>query len=145
MRCQHVDDDTQCKMEATRRVIVARGDPPELDQSGIVGTIRMVLVCKEHDPDPRRSMPMPRPPGSVPIGERPRRQGGPAEELQPLLDMPYVGAVDVTWRWLVSGVVAISVGLAVWWTAFVLVPVGFVLLVIGMTKSVRSTWCARSR
>jgi hypothetical protein len=59
--------------------------------------------------------------------------------------MPYVGAVDVAWRWLVSGVVAISVGLAVWWTAFVLVPVGFVLLVIGMTKSVRSTWCARSR
>jgi hypothetical protein len=44
---------------------------------------------------------------------------------------------DVAWRWLVSGVAAIGVGLAVWWTAFVLVPVGVVLLVIGMTLSVR--------
>ena len=51
----------------------------------------------------------------------------------------YVDAVDVAWRWLVSGVVAISVGLAVWWTAFVLIPVGVVLVVIGMTKLVRST------
>jgi hypothetical protein len=59
--------------------------------------------------------------------------------------MPYVGAVDIARRWLVSGVVAISVGLAVWWTAFVLVPVGVVLLVIGMAKSVRSTLRARSR
>jgi hypothetical protein len=59
--------------------------------------------------------------------------------------MPYVDAVDVAWRWLVSGVVAISVGLAVWWTAFVLVPVGVVVLVIGMTKAVRSILHARSR
>jgi hypothetical protein len=59
--------------------------------------------------------------------------------------MPYVDAVDVAWRWLVSGVVAISVGLVVWWTAFVLVPFGVVLLVIGMTKSARSTLRARSR
>jgi hypothetical protein len=59
--------------------------------------------------------------------------------------MPYVDAVDVAWRWLVSGAVAISVGLAVWWTAFVLVPAGVVLLAIGMTKSVRSTLRARSR
>ena len=59
--------------------------------------------------------------------------------------MPYVDPVDIAWRWLVSGVVAIGVGLAVWWTAFVLVPVGVVLLVIGMTKSVRSTLRARSR
>ena len=59
--------------------------------------------------------------------------------------MPYVDAVDVAWRWLVSGVVAISVGLVVWWTAFVLVPVGVVLLFIGVTKSVRSTLRVRSR
>jgi hypothetical protein len=45
--------------------------------------------------------------------------------------------VDLAWRWLVGGVVAIVVGLAVWWTAFVLVPAGAVLLVIGVTKSVR--------
>jgi hypothetical protein len=53
--------------------------------------------------------------------------------------------VDVAWRALVSGVVVISVGLVVWWTAFVLVPVGVVLLVIGMTKSVRSSLSVRSR
>jgi hypothetical protein len=45
--------------------------------------------------------------------------------------------VDLAWRWLVGDVVAIVVGLAVWWTAFVLVPAGAVLLVIGVTKSVR--------
>ena len=59
--------------------------------------------------------------------------------------MPYVDAVDFAWRWLVGGEVAISVGLAVWWTAFVLVPTGVVLLIIGMAKSVRRTLRARSR
>jgi hypothetical protein len=72
MRCQHMDDDTQCRLDATRR-LVASGDPPDPEQSGFAGTIYMVLVCKEHDPDPRRSMPLPRAPGSVPIGQRPRR------------------------------------------------------------------------
>jgi hypothetical protein len=72
MRCQHVGDDMQCRMDATtRRLIVARGDPP--DQSGFAGTIRMLLVCKEHDPDPGRSMPLPRPNTSTPIGQRLRR------------------------------------------------------------------------
>ena len=52
-------------------------------------------------------------------------------------DRGYVGLVDLAWRWLVGGVVAIVVGLAVWWTAFILVPAGVVLLVIGMAKSVR--------
>jgi hypothetical protein len=45
--------------------------------------------------------------------------------------------VDLAWRWLIGGGVAIAVGLTVWWTAFILVPVGVVLLIIGMTKSVR--------
>jgi hypothetical protein len=66
-------DDIQYRMDATRRVLVACDDPPDPDQSGFAGTLSMVQVCKQHDPDPRRSMPMPRPPGSVPIGERPRR------------------------------------------------------------------------
>jgi hypothetical protein len=57
----------------------------------------------------------------------------------------YVDAVDVAWRWLVSGVVAFSVGLAVWWTTFVLIPVGVVLVVIGMMKLVRSTLRPHSR
>jgi hypothetical protein len=73
MRCQHVDEDNQCRLDATRRVLVASGDPPDPDQAGFAGTVYMVQVCKQHDPDPRRSMPLPRPPGSVPIGERPQR------------------------------------------------------------------------
>jgi hypothetical protein len=56
-----------------RCILVGCGDPPDPDQSGFAGTIYMVQVCKRHDPDPRRSLPMPRPPGSGPIGERPRR------------------------------------------------------------------------
>ena len=73
MRCQHVDDDIQCRFDAVRRVVIAAGDPPDPDQAGFAGTVYTVQVCKEHDPDPSRSMPMPRPPGSVPIGERSRR------------------------------------------------------------------------
>ena len=73
MRCQHVDDDTQCRLDATRRVLVASGDPPDPDQAGFAGTVYLVQVCKEYDPDPRRSMPLPKPPTSVPIGQRPRR------------------------------------------------------------------------
>lgn len=72
MRCQHVEGDLQCRFDATRRVFVGCGDQSDPDQSGFAGTIYKVLVCKDHDPDPGRSMPMPRPPGSVPIGERPR-------------------------------------------------------------------------
>ena len=71
MRCQHVDDDIQCRMDATLRVLVASGDPPDPEQGRFEGTIYLVQVCKEHDPDPPPSMP--RSPGSVPIGERPRR------------------------------------------------------------------------
>ena len=70
MRCQRVDDDVQCRFDATRRVLVGCGDPP--DQAGFAGTVYTVQVCKQHDPDPSRSMPLPRPPGSVPIGERQR-------------------------------------------------------------------------
>jgi hypothetical protein len=47
-----MDDDTQCRMDATRRVLVASGDPPDPDQAGFAGTIYLVQVCKEHDPTP---------------------------------------------------------------------------------------------
>jgi hypothetical protein len=70
-RCQRMDDDIQCRMDATRRVLVNCGDPPDPDQSGFAGAVYTVQVCKQYDPDPRRSMPLPRPPGSVPIGQRP--------------------------------------------------------------------------
>ena len=72
-RCQRVDDDLQCRFDATRRVLVVGGDPPDPDQAGFAGTVYLVQVCKQHDPDPSQSMPLPRPPGPVPIGERPRR------------------------------------------------------------------------
>ncbi len=52
MRCQHVDDDIQCRLDATRRVLVGGGDPPDPDQAGFAGTVYMVQVCKHHDPDP---------------------------------------------------------------------------------------------
>jgi hypothetical protein len=51
-RCQRMDDDIQCRMDATRRVLVNCGDPPDPDQSGFTGTIYTVQVCKQHDPDP---------------------------------------------------------------------------------------------
>jgi hypothetical protein len=53
--------------------------------------------------------------------------------------------VDVAWRWLVSGVLAIGVGLAVWPTTFILVPAGIVLAAIGVTKWVRSIRAAHAR
>jgi hypothetical protein len=73
MRCQHLDDDIQCRLDATRRVFVGGGDPPDPNQAGFAGTVNLVQVYKEHDPDPGRSMPLPRPRTSSPIGERPRR------------------------------------------------------------------------
>ena len=52
MRCQHEDDDIQCRMDATRRVLVGCGGPPDPDQSGFAGTVYLVQVCKQHNPDP---------------------------------------------------------------------------------------------
>jgi hypothetical protein len=66
MRCQHVDDDIQCRLDATRRVAVGCSDPPDPDQAGFAGTVYLVQVCKQHDPDPRRSMPLRALPGPCP-------------------------------------------------------------------------------
>ena len=52
MRCQHVGDDIQCRFDATRRVLVVRGDPPDLDQSGFAGTVYMVQVAPSSRCDP---------------------------------------------------------------------------------------------
>lgn len=57
----------------------------------------------------------------------------------------YPWGVDVAWRWLVGGVLAIGVGLAVWPTTFILVPAGVVLAAIGVTKWVRSIRAAHAR
>ena len=46
--------------------------------------------------------------------------------------------MTAAWRWLVVGALAMGVGLAVWWTTFILVPAGVVLVGIGVTKWVRS-------
>jgi hypothetical protein len=52
MRCQHVDDDIQCRLDATRRVLVVGGDPPDPDQAGFAGTVYLVQVCKAARPRP---------------------------------------------------------------------------------------------
>ena len=52
MRCQHVDDDTQCRFDATRRVLVVGGDPPDPDQSGYAGTVYLVQVWQGPRPRP---------------------------------------------------------------------------------------------
>jgi hypothetical protein len=53
--------------------------------------------------------------------------------------------VGVAWRWIVSGVLAIGIGLAVWPTTFILVPAGVVFVGIGVTKLVRSVWATHCR
>jgi hypothetical protein len=52
MRCQHVDDDIQCRLDATRRVMVASGDPPDPDQSGFAGTITSSRSARSTTPTP---------------------------------------------------------------------------------------------
>jgi hypothetical protein len=42
----------------------------------------------------------------------------------------------VDWRWFIAGAVAIGVGLLVW-TAFVLVPVGVLLISFGVLRAIR--------
>ena len=99
MRCQHVDDDIQCRFDATRRVFVGCGDPPDPDQAGFAGTIYMVQVCREHDPDPRQSMPLPRPPGSEQLEQQLRQRlddlgPAPRAELLHVLMLPDLERVD---------------------------------------------------
>jgi hypothetical protein len=43
----------------------------------------------------------------------------------------------VDWPWFIAGAVAIGVGLLVWWTAFVLVPVGVLLISFGVLRAIR--------
>jgi hypothetical protein len=57
----------------------------------------------------------------------------------------YPWGVDVAWRWLLSGVLAIGVGLAVWPTTFILVPAAIVLVAIGVMKWVRSIRAVHAR
>jgi hypothetical protein len=71
MRCQHVDDDVQCRFDATRRVFVGCGDPPDPARSGFAGTIYTVQVCDPARPRPPAVDAAAAPPGYVPIGERP--------------------------------------------------------------------------
>jgi hypothetical protein len=53
--------------------------------------------------------------------------------------------VKSAWPWLAGGVLAIGIGLAVWFTAFVLVPAGVVLVAVGITKLMRSETSASQR
>lgn len=53
--------------------------------------------------------------------------------------------VKSAWPWLAGGASAIGIGLAIWFTAFVLVPAGVVLFVVGITKLMRSETSASQR
>jgi hypothetical protein len=57
----------------------------------------------------------------------------------------YPSLVKTGWPWLAGGVLAIGVGLAVWWTAFILVPAGAVSIAVGITKLVRNRTAASPR
>jgi hypothetical protein len=48
-----------------------------------------------------------------------------------------LGVVTHNWTFLVGGITLIFIGLAVWWTAFVLIPVGLALVVLGIVRSAR--------
>jgi hypothetical protein len=74
--------------------------------------------------------------GAIPPAHRPRWH--PVEREYPSL-------VKGAWPWLASGVLAIGIGLAVWFTAFVLVHVGAVIVVVGIMKLVRSRTAASPR
>jgi hypothetical protein len=52
MRCQHVDDDTQCRMDATRRVLIGGGDPPDPDQAGLRGPSTWSRSARSTTPTP---------------------------------------------------------------------------------------------
>ena len=41
------------------------------------------------------------------------------------------------WRWFLGGLAAIGIGLAVWPTTFILVPVGVISLFVGVVRSIR--------
>jgi hypothetical protein len=74
--------------------------------------------------------------GAIPPAHRPRWH--PVQREYPSL-------VKGAWPWLASGVLAIGIGLAVWFTAFVLVPVGAVIVVVGIMRLVRSRTAASPR
>ena len=64
MRCQHVDDDILCRLDATRRVssgVATHRTPTSRDSRGPSTWSRSASSTTR----PRRSMPLPRPPGSV--------------------------------------------------------------------------------
>jgi hypothetical protein len=48
-----------------------------------------------------------------------------------------LGWVAHDWTLLAGGIALIVIGLAVWWTAFVLVPLGLALVVLGIVRSTR--------
>jgi uncharacterized protein (DUF2062 family) len=45
--------------------------------------------------------------------------------------------VESAWPWFLGGALAISIGLAVWFTVFISVPAGAVFIAVGITKLVR--------
>jgi divalent metal cation (Fe/Co/Zn/Cd) transporter len=54
----------------------------------------------------------------------------------------YSSHMKNAWPWLAGGLLAIGIGLAVWFTAFVLVPAGAVMIAVGIMKLARSRTAA---
>jgi hypothetical protein len=46
--------------------------------------------------------------------------------------------MKVAWPWVVGGLLVIGVGLYLWYTTFILVPAGVVMIGVGATKFVRA-------
>ena len=40
--------------------------------------------------------------------------------------------------WILGGVIFIALGLAIWWTAFVLVPLGVIFIILGIVTAVKA-------
>jgi hypothetical protein len=49
------------------------------------------------------------------------------------------------WPWIASGVALISSGLVLWYTTFVAIPAGVILITIGLVKVVRRRHGSESR
>lgn len=55
-----------------------------------------------------------------------------------------LGLVKHNWTLFAGGITLIFIGLAVWWTAFVLVPLGLALVVLGIVRFARHAGRRRS-
>lgn len=46
--------------------------------------------------------------------------------------------------WIVAGAILMAIGLAIWFTAFVLVPLGVVFIIVGIVSAVRRSFAKKA-